>query len=134
MKTGPYQSGIKQLISGEPMIMLLCLLLALCIWGVSQTRKDVRVDLMLPVEVSNIPDGFTIRQHPAGQVFFTLSGPAGQLYEARNANHSLVLALPEKALTTKTVFNHLDANLNLPTGVKALRIAPDAVLIELIKK
>jgi len=134
MKTGQQHSVIKGLLSGEPLIIMLCLLLALCIWGVSQTRKDVRVDLMLPVEVHNIPEGFTIRQHPAGQVFFTLSGPAGQLYEARNANQSLVLALPEKALTTKTVFNHLDANLNLPAGVRALRIAPDAVLIELIKK
>lgn len=123
----------KQFCTRNPSLRILSLAVALCIWGVTAIPRETRHDLLLPVELRNIPPGYALASQSAGDIRFSLSGPSILIDGARRSNSVLILNL-RGISSGKTIFSHLETNLNLPEDIRVTRISPASIEINLIKK
>ncbi|MFA7060499.1 MAG: hypothetical protein WC156_06750 [Pedobacter sp.] len=123
----------KQFCTRNPSLRILSLGVALCIWSVTAIPRETRYDLVLPVELRNIPPGYALASQPAGNIRFTLSGPSILIDGTRRSNPVLILNL-RGINSGKTIFSHLETNLNLPEDIRVTRISPASIEINLIRK
>ncbi len=111
-------------------IKLLSIALAISVWGFTVISRESMHDLVLPVELQNIPSGYSPRNQNQGQVHFTITGPALLVKSAQESNSSLVLDL-KNTTAGKTQFNNLEKYLKLPQSVRVTRVSPATMEIEL---
>jgi hypothetical protein len=114
-------------------LKLLSLALAVCIWSFTALSRETHYELVLPVELRNVPPGYALVASPQGTVRFTLSGPTIMIDGARRANASLILNLRGVG-PGRTLFSHLETDLKLPDGVRVTRISPATLEIDLVRK
>lgn len=122
----------KRLCTRNLSLKLLSLAVALCIWSFTAISRDRRYDLALPVELRNIPQGYSLAGQPPREIRFTLSGPSILIDGARRSNAALILNL-RGAAAGRTIFPHLETYLNLPEGINVIRITPAVMEIDLTK-
>ena len=121
-----------RLTSGDTLLKLLCLAVALCIWGVSHIRGLATREVVLPMQFSQLPSGFRAVATPAADLHIVLSGPLPQMQSFIRDTPRVVLSLKDAAAPGVTIFNHLDAHLGLPDKVRAIRISPASIRVELV--
>jgi hypothetical protein len=124
---------LKQILTRNLTLKLLSLGVALCIWSFTAVSRESHYELILPVELRNIPPGYAISGQQPREIRFTLSGPSLLIDGARRANTALILNL-RGAVPGKTVFSHLESYLKLPDDIRVTRISPAFLEIELIRK
>jgi len=123
---------VKQFCTRNTSLRILSLAVAVCIWSFTAFSREVRFDLVLPVELRNIPPGYALDILPPREVRFTLSGPSLLLEGARRSNAVLILNL-RGVSPGRTIFSHLETNLKLPEGVDVTRISPASIEINLTR-
>ena len=126
-------AAIKHRLTRNWSLKLLSLILAICIWSFSSLSREMRYELVLPVELRNIPPGYTVAAPLTGEVHVTLTGQPILIDGARRANSSLILNL-RGARPGTTLFSHLETNLKLPEGIKVTRISPATLEIGLTRE
>lgn len=124
---------VKRRCTRNASLKILSLMLAVCIWSFTSLSRETRYELVLPVELRNIPPGYTVTAPPSGEVHFTLTGPSLLIDGARRSNSRVILSL-RGVRPGKTLFSHLETFLKLPEGIKVTRISPDALEIDLVGK
>jgi hypothetical protein len=125
-------ASIKRFCLRNPALRLLSLAVAVCIWSFTAISREARNDLVLPVELRNIPPGYGLAKQPPQEIRFTLSGPAILIDGARRANAAMIINL-RGAGPGKTLFSNLETNLKIPEGIKVTRIYPAVLEIELTR-
>src|SRR5262245_28438681 len=94
MKTAAIDfASIKRFCLRNPALRLLSLAVAICIWSFTDISREARNDLVLPVELRNIPPGYSLANQPPREIHFTLAGPAILIDGARRANAALIINL-----------------------------------------
>jgi len=111
-------------------IKLLSLALAILVWGFTVISRDSMHDLVLPVELQNIPTGYSPRNQTQNQVHFTITGPALFIKAAQDNNNSLTLDL-KNTTAGKIQFSNLEKYLNLHQSVRVTRVSPSTMELEL---
>ena len=111
-------------------LRLLSLLVAICIWSFTAISREAHYDLVLPVELRNIPPGYELSSPPPGEIKVTLVGPSLLIDGARRSNMAVILSL-RGVKPGKTIFTHLESNLKLPDGIRVTRISPAVIEIDL---
>lgn len=122
----------KQFFKRNLALRILSLGVAICIWSFTAISREVRYDLVLPVELRNSPPGYELAVQPPREIRFTLSGPSILIDGVRRSNSVLILNLRGSS-AGKTIFSHLETNLKLPEGISVTRISPAAIEINLIR-
>jgi len=125
-------AAVKRRCRRNASLKILSLMLAVCIWSFTSLSRETRYELVLPVELRNIPPGYKVAAPPQAEVHFTLAGPSILIDGVRRSNTRLILGL-RGARSGKTLFSHLETNLKLPEGIKVTRISPEALEIELTR-
>jgi hypothetical protein len=115
-------------------IKLLCLLLAITVWGFTLASRERSLELELVVEVTNTPPGYVAGMNQQNTLSVTLSGPAAMLKRVAENNSKISLDMRGAAAPGKSVFSNLDKYLKLQQGIKVTRITPAAFEIELQKR
>lgn len=123
----------RRFFTGNIKLKLLSLAVAICIWSFAAISRETRYDLALPVELRNIPPGYTLASPFPREVRFTLAGPAILIDGVRRANGVLILNMRGTG-AGRTLFSHLDSNLKLPEGIRITRISPVTIEITLAKQ
>ena len=111
-------------------IKLLSLALAIAVWGFTVVSRESMHDLLLPVELQNIPSGYSSRNLNQNQVHFTITGPTLLVKAAQENNSSLILDL-KNTTAGKTQFSNLEKYLNLHQSIRVTRVSPATIEIEL---
>ena len=122
----------KQFCTRNLSLRILSLGVAVCIWSFTAISREVRYDLVLPVELRNTPPGYALDIQPPREIRFTLSGPSILIDGARRSNAVLILNL-RGISPGRTIFSHLETNLKLPEGINVTRISPAAIEINLTR-
>ena len=122
----------KQFCTRNLSLRLLCLGVAVCIWTFTAYSREIRHELVLPVEFRNTPPGYKLASQLPRDIRFTLSGPSILIDGARRSNAVLILNL-RGISPGKTIFSHLETNLKLPEGINVTRISPAAIEINLTR-
>ena len=125
---------IASLFKSNLAVKLLCLALAISVWGFIAASRECRRELVLPVEFSNIPPGYIPNTHNQTEVSFTLSGPAVRMRAAGKNNSKIVLDLRGAATPGKTLFTSLEKYLYLHESVQVIRTSPASLEIALSAK
>jgi hypothetical protein len=112
-------------------LKLLSLAVAVCIWSFTAVSRETHYDLVLPLELRNIPPGYIVAGQPPGEVRFTLTGPSILIDGARRSNSSMMLNL-RGAAPGRVLFSHLESNLKLPDGINVTRVSPASLEINLV--
>lgn len=123
---------VKRLCTRNLSLKLLSLAVALCIWSFTAISREQRFDLALPVELRNMPPGYSLAGEPPRVIRFTLTGPSILIEGARRSNTALILNL-RGAAAGRTFFSHLETYLKLPEGVNVTRITPAVLEIDLTR-
>lgn len=131
MTSAPFDT-VKRLCTRNAALKLLSLAVALCIWSFTAISREKRYDLALPVELRNIPPGYSLAGEPPREIRFTLSGPSILIDGARRSNAALILSL-RGAAPGRTLFSHLESYLKLPDGISVTRISPASLEIDLVR-
>jgi hypothetical protein len=123
----------KDLFTGNIRLKLLSLLLAIFIWSFLAFSREIRYDLTLPLELRNIPVGYSLAAKPPRGINFTLSGPSIMVEAARRSNSTVILTLRGASVPGRTTFSALEKTLKLPEGVKVIRTSPSLLTLDLIR-
>ena len=113
-------------------LKLLSLAVALSIWSFTAVSREVHYDLVIPVEMRNIPPGYRVAGDLRREVRFTLYGPSLLIDGARRSNPSIILNL-RGTVPGKTIYSHLDSYLKLPEKIRVTRTSPATIEIELTR-
>ncbi len=123
----------KKIATENLRLKFLALLLAICIWSFISLSREVRYDLLLPVELINVPTGFSAAGDIPREIRFTLYGPSILIEAARHTNSTARISLRGAIPPGKTVLSSMEAALKLPEGVKILNSSPKTMLVELTR-
>jgi hypothetical protein len=121
--------SVKRIVTANLKLKLLSLAVALCIWSFTALSREIRYELVLPVEVRNLPPGYELVTPSLPSVRFTLAGPSILMDGVRRSNTSLILNLRGVG-PGRTVFGNLATWLKLSEGVKVTSVSPAAIEIE----
>lgn len=113
-------------------LKLLSLMVACCIWGLTSFSRKTHAEIDLPVQLQNVPSGYTQASQLPREIRFTLSGPTLLIEGARRSNSAFKLDLRGIG-PGRTLFPHLESSLKLPDGVKVTSISPASLEINLVK-
>jgi len=113
-------------------VKLLSLALAISVWGFAVISRESMHDLVLPVEITNIPSGYSAGDFSQKEVRFTINGPVLLLRSSQNNNSALKLDL-KNTIAVKTEFKNLEKYLNLHQSVRVTRVSPAVIEIELFE-
>lgn len=122
---------VKQLVTRNLTLKLLCLAVAVCVWCLSSTNRRTEAERALPLKVTDVPAGFMLKPPPPAAITYTLSGPSILVDGALRTNPGVKLSLAGAARPGRTLFMHLESYLKLPDGVSVIRITPSALELNL---
>lgn len=123
----------KEFMTRNMRLKLLSVLLASCIWSFLAFSRETRQDLTLPLELRNIPAGYSLANAPPCEIQFTLAGPSIMIEAARRSNSTVILTLRGASVPGRTTFSALETTLKLPEGVKVMRTTPSLLTLDLIR-
>jgi YbbR domain-containing protein len=111
-------------------LKLLALFLAVSAWWFVAGESKVLVSFNVPLEIRNIPKGFTLTNKVDRQVEVRLKGPSSLIARVQPTDISMALDLTESNAGRQTVkFDH--RTVKVPAGVAVQRIFPQAIDIVL---
>ncbi len=116
----------------EWVIRFISLGLALVLWYFVGGEDIVNKNVMIPVEVINLPRDLVISNQFKKEIEVSISGPRSQVLDMGNQAISRQVDLAEATPGTMVLENSNDV-ITVPRGVKVLRIQPESVILSLDK-
>ncbi len=108
------------------------LALAVALWYFVGGDDTVDKNVMVPVEIINLPRDLVISNQFKREIMVTISGPRKQLLAIGPGEIIRPVDLSQAVAGTKVV-NNENHSISVPRGVKVLRIQPDSIIFSLEK-
>ncbi|MCF8057501.1 MAG: hypothetical protein K9K37_12800, partial [Desulfocapsa sp.] len=121
-----------QISPKEWVIRLISLGLALVLWHFVGGEDIVNKNVMIPVEVINLPRDLVISNQFKKEIEVSISGPRSQVLDMSKQAISRQVDLAKATPGTMVLENTNDV-ITVPRGVKVLRIQPKSVILSLDK-
>lgn len=121
---------IKNLIFDNIAIKLLSFIFAVILWFYVASKGRIETDLVVPLELRNVPTYMVIADKVIDHVDIRLSG-RGSLIERLDQNQIKAHLDLSKAIPGENTFKLGPGNFNLPSTVEVLRIEPRVLKITL---
>ena len=134
MKKKSKGTRVKQLtslISQEWIIRIVSLFLAVVLWIFVGGENRVDKNIMVPVEIINLPQNLVVSNQYKKEIEVSVSGPRS-LIENMEKNTLRQVDLT-KARPGTLVVEHSNDTINVPRGVTVQRIQPSSVILSLDK-
>lgn len=127
--------GVKswaQIFPKDWILRLVSLGLAAVLWYFVGGEDTVNKNVMVPVEIINLPRDLVISNQFKKEIEVSLSGPRSLVLDIGSHGISRQVDLAEATPGTMVLENSNDV-INVPRGVKVLRIQPKSVILSLDK-
>lgn len=121
-----------QLFSGDFLLRLLSLGLAIVLWYFVGGEDIVNKNVMVPVEVINLPRDLVISNQFKKEIEVSVSGPRSLVLDMGKGEITRQIDLAQATPGTMVLENTNDV-IAVPRGVKVLRIQPKNVILSLDK-
>lgn len=112
---------------------LLSLVIALVFWLTVTADKETRRNYTLPVRVINVPPGLAISGNVPKKVNLSISGPE-ILFLTHDLNKLLITLDLQKTGEGTVSFPEMQKCVDLPSGMKVLRVYPSGVQLKMVRK
>ncbi len=121
-----------QLSPKDWILRLVSLGLATVLWYFVGGEDIVNKNVMVPVEVINLPSDLVISNQFKKEIEVSVSGPRSLVLDMGNRAISRQIDLEDAAPGTMVIKNNNDS-INVPRGVEVQRIKPDTIILSLDK-
>lgn len=121
-----------QLSPKDLLLRLISLGLAIVLWYFIGGEDIVNKNIMIPVEVINLPRDLVISNQFKKEIEVSVSGPRSLVLDMGNLAISRQVDLSHATPGTM-VIEHSNDSIAVPRGVKVLRIQPESVILSLDK-
>ena len=121
-----------QLSPKDWVLRLVSLGIAIVLWYFVGGEDIVNKNVMVPVEVINLPRDLVISNQFKKEIEVSVSGPRSLILDIGNRGISRQVDLAQATPGTMVLENSNDV-INVPRGVKVLRIQPKSVILSLDK-
>ena len=118
--------------SKEWVLKFISLLLATLLWSFVGGEDIVDKNVMVPIEIINLPRDLVISNQFKKEIEVTLSGPRSAIQEMANKAVSRQINLSNATPGTNVVEND-NTSIAVPRGVTVLRIQPTSIILSLDK-
>ncbi|SHO45785.1 CdaR family protein [Desulfopila aestuarii] len=118
--------------SKEWVLKFISLLLATLLWSFVGGEDIVDKNVMVPIEIINLPRDLVISNQFKKEIEVTLSGPRSAIQEMANKAVSRQINLSNATPGTNVVEND-NTSIPVPRGVTVLRIQPTSIILSLDK-
>ncbi len=122
----------RRLFSGDFLLRLLSLGLAIVLWYFVGGEDIVNKNVMVPVEVINLPRDLVISNQFKKEIEVSVSGPRSLVLDMGKGDITRQIDLAQATPGTMVLENTNDV-IAVPRGVKVLRIQPKNVILSLDK-
>ena len=122
----------RRLIAKEWIPMLISLVLAIALWNFVGGEQRVDKNVMIPVEVINLPRDLVISNQFKKVIDVTVNGPRALILEIDNKQITRQIDLSKATPGTTVITNDLDS-IEVPRGVTVLRVQPSSIILSLDK-
>lgn len=122
----------RRLIAKEWLPCLISLVLAVILWYNVGGEKTVDTNVMIPVEVINLPRELVISNQFKRQIEVTVNGPRSLILALENQQITRQIDLSDATPGTKVVTNEV-GSIDFPRGIDVLRIQPSSIILSLDK-
>ncbi|WP_136808446.1 YbbR-like domain-containing protein [Desulfosediminicola flagellatus] len=108
------------------------LVLATMLWYFVAGEDTVDKNVMVPIEIINLPRDLVISNQFKKEIELTVSGPRSVIQDMANKGLTRQINLSDAIPGTKVVQNSNDA-IKVPNGITVLRIQPSSIILSLDK-
>jgi YbbR domain-containing protein len=113
-------------------LKLLALICSCLLWYFVVGEEQVDMNVVLPVEIVNLPRNLVISNQFKKELEVTISGPQGVIRGLTEKNITRTIDL-SRAVAGTVVIKNLPENISLPRGLKIQRIQPTNIILLLDK-
>ena len=122
----------RRLIAKEWLPTLISLVLAVILWYNVGGEKTVDTNVMIPVEVINLPRELVISNQFKREIEVTVNGPRSVIMAMENQQITRQIDLSMATPGTRVVTNDVDS-IDFPRTIDVLRIQPASIILSLDK-
>jgi len=122
----------RKFIAKEWFPMLISLVVAVMMWNFVGGEKTVDKNVMIPVEVINLPRQLVISNQFKKEIEVAVNGPPSLILEIDNKQISRQIDLSKATPGTKVITNDVDS-IPVPRGITVLRVQPATIILSLDK-
>ncbi len=108
------------------------LVIATMLWYFVAGEDTVDKNVMVPIEIINLPRDLVISNQFKKEIELTVSGPRSVIQDMANKGLTRQINLSDAIPGTKVVQNSLDS-IKVPNGITVLRIQPSSIILSLDK-
>ncbi len=114
-------------------LKLLAVAIAMALWIFVVGQDKAEITIKVPVEVTNIPSQVVVVGDVTGEVSARIFGPRSLIRRVASENMAKEVSLAGMK-PGEHIFHVLPEDLNLPPGVRVVRISPSSLTIALAKR
>ena len=122
----------RRFIAREWFPMAISLVLAIVLWSFVGGEKTVDKNVMIPVEVINLPRQLVISNQFKKEIEVAVNGPRSMILEIDNKKITRQIDLSKATPGTTVITNDVDS-IPVPRGVTVLRVQPSTIILSLDK-
>ena len=123
---------LRRLLAKEGLPVILSLVLAVMLWINVGGEKTVDTNVMIPVEVINLPRELVISNQFKKEIEVSVNGPRSVIMDIQNQRISRQIDLSQATPGTTVVTNDV-SSIAFPRGIDVLRIQPSSIILSLDK-
>lgn len=112
---------------------LLSLVIALVFWLTVAADKETQRNYAVPVNLINVPPGVAISGNVPKKINLSISGPE-ILFLTHDLNKLLITLDLQKTGEGTVSFPEMQKCVDLPSGMKVLRVYPSGVQLKMVRK
>jgi hypothetical protein len=122
----------RRVLAKEWFPVLISLLLAIVLWFNVGGEETVDTNVMIPVEVINLPRELVISNQFKKEIEVTVNGPRSLILEISNRKITRQIDLSTATPGTTVITNDTES-IALPGGITILRVQPSSIILSLDK-
>lgn len=122
----------RRMWSKDWLLRFVSLILAIIFWYMVGGEDKIDKNVMIPVEIINLPRDLVISNQFKKQIQVTVNGPRSLILEMTRGEITRQVDLSDAAPGTKIISNEIDS-ISVPRGVTIERIQPSTIILSLDK-
>ena len=122
----------RRFIAREWFPMAISIVLAIVLWSFVGGEQTVDKNVMIPVEVINLPRQLVISNQFKKEIEVAVNGPRSMILEIDNKKITRQIDLSKATPGTTVITNDVDS-IPVPRGVTVLRVQPSSIILSLDK-
>ncbi|MHB8481662.1 MAG: CdaR family protein [Nitrospiria bacterium] len=126
-------TGVKALFFKNSLVKIVSLILGVLLWGYVNSRGQVEMNFLVPLQLKNLPDNLKIVGRTPENIEVRVKGRESTLENLTSTRLAVTLDLSKVLSGENTVYLHAE-NINVPLNVEVTHLLPKTIALKIEPK